>query len=530
MTVAGNYENARQELQEQLHAMKDQALRNRLGQFSTPPDLARDVVKLTLSLLPQEQTVRFLEPGFGTGPFYSALLQNVPKSQIGSATGYEIDAQYIEPNASLWGATGLCLHLADFTRAEPPESEADKYNLIVCNPPYVRHHHLSSPQKQELQAIVSHRLKFQMNGLSGLYTYFMVLSQAWMTKGGVGAWLVPSEFMDVNYGRKVKEFLTSRVTLHRIHRFDPNEVQFEDALVSSAVVFFTNAPPCEDHQVEFSFGGTLSAPKMSTFLPLDQLRKTPRWTHLPHLSVEHDEASGPGTLADLFTIKRGLATGCNSFFILSPEQVRTYGLPAEFLRPILPSPRDLESNELLADEDGEPLIPKRRYLLHCDLPEERIRTEYPALWLYLEGGMEKGIHERYLCRHREPWYCQENRPPAPLLCTYMGRPTAKSDSPFRFILNHSQATAANVYLMLYPRPKLAKFLQRTPELARAIWQALSSITSERLIGHGRTYGGGLHKLEPRELANISTDVILRALPEEITITLGSHRQLPLFTP
>ena len=140
--------------------------------------------------------------------------------------------------------------------------------------------------------------------------------------------------------------------------------------------------------------------------------------------------------------------------------------------------------------------------------------------------METEIHERYLCRHRKPWYCQENRPPAPLLCTYMGRPTAKSESPFRFILNPSQATAANVYLMLYPKPKLTECLRRAPELTRAIWQALSTITSECLIGHGRTYGGGLHKLEPRELANLPADVVLDVLPSGTRVR--SHHQLSLF--
>jgi hypothetical protein len=83
--------------------------------------------------------------------------------------------------------------------------------------------------------------------------------------------------------------------------------------------------------------------------------------------------------------------------------------------------------------------------------------------------------------------------------------------------------------MLYPRPRIAALLQQTPELTRAIWRALSSITSERLVGHGRTYGGGLHKLEPRELANISADVVLDALPEEASLR-SHHRQLPLFTP
>ncbi|MBP7051625.1 MAG: Eco57I restriction-modification methylase domain-containing protein [Phycisphaerae bacterium] len=526
MTEAERKEEARQELQAQLHARKDQAQRNKLGQFSTPAELASDIIRLALSWLPAEHPVRFLEPGFGTGPFYSALLRNAPRSQIEIATGYEIDADYIEPTTRLWGDTGLHLNLGDFTKAEPPARESAKYNVVVCNPPYVRHHHLSSVQKQQLHALVSERLRFQMNGLSGLYTYFMVLSQAWMAPGGIGAWLVPSEFMDVNYGRKVKEFLVGRVTLKRIHRFDPKEVQFDDALVSSAVVFFTNTPPPENHRAEFSFGGTLSKPKVSAFIALDELDNLPKWTHLPQPVGHRDKDVVVGTLADLFTIKRGLATGCNPFFILTLEQAKGHELPAMFLRPILPSPKQLETTEILSDSEGDPLIEKRRYLLSCDLPAELVREEYPTLWAYLQCGMRDGLHERYLCRHREPWYCQETRPPAPFLCTYMGRPTSRSPSPFRFILNHSQATATNVYLMLYPRQRLAALLQETPGLAQVVWRALCSITAEHLIGHGRTYGGGLHKLEPRELADASGDIVLRALPKGTR--LKSQRQLSLF--
>lgn len=519
-------EKIRQELLERLHEAKDQALRNKLGQFATPASLASDIVRHALSLLGPHRQIRFLEPGFGTGSFYSALLRSVSASRIEAATGYEIDPQYVEQSTRLWNGTGLQLHRVDFTKVEPSETEAGKYDLIACNPPYVRHHHLGVSQKQELQALVSQRLKFQMNGLSGLYTYFMVLSQPWMSKGGVGAWLVPSEFMDVNYGRKVKEFLVSRVTLNRIHRFDPNEVQFEDALVSSVVVFFTNALPEDDHQVEFSFGGVLDNPRISTLVGLDQLRSTPKWTRLAQSAGDRGPEDSSGILADLFSIKRGLATGCNSFFVLSPEQVQRHALPAQFLRPILPSPRDLADNEILGDANGEPRIAKRRYLLHCNLAEEQIRAEYDSLWRYLEQGREKGVHERYLCRHREPWYSQENRPPALFLCTYMGRPTARSESPFRFILNHSQATAANVYLMLYPKPRLVALLQDSPALSMAVWKALSSVTSESLIGHGRTYGGGLHKLEPKELANLPAGVILDALPSGIKVK--SQRQLSFF--
>ncbi|MBI3920926.1 MAG: Eco57I restriction-modification methylase domain-containing protein [Armatimonadetes bacterium] len=513
MTEHDQLERERQALQRDLDLAKTQADRNRLGQFATPSELAVEIVGFALSLLPEDSKIRFLEPGFGTGPFYSALLRLAPPTRIQTAAGYEIDAHYAGPAKRLWEPTDLRLLTTDFMKADPPTSETEKYNLAVCNPPYVRHHHLSAVQKRDMQAAVARSLNIQMNGLSGLYTYFMLLSQAWMSQEGVGAWLIPSEFMDVNYGRKVKDFLVDKVTLHRIHRFDPDDVQFWDALVSSAVVVFRNSPPSPRHEVEFTFGGSLEKPRTSGRIGLSDLRQVSKWTSLPQrlsrIASHHCDSS----LADFFYIKRGLATGCNSFFVLTPEQVERFNLPRVFLQPILPSPRELESNEVPADGEGEPQIANPRYLLSCSLPESHVKAEYPTLWRCLERGIEEGLPERYLCRHRQPWYSQETRPPAPFLCTYMGRPTRRSRCPFRFILNYSNATAPNVYLMIYPKPILAGWLRESPERKRVVWEALSVITAEMLMEEGRTYGGGLHKLEPKELGNVDAQRLVDILPE-----------------
>jgi hypothetical protein len=94
----------------------------------------------------------------------------------------------------------------------------------------------------------------------------------------------------------------------------------------------------------------------------------------------------------------------------------------------------------------------------------------------------------------------------------MGREGTKSGRLFRFILNHSQATAANVYLMLYPKLSLEKVLKCNPELVKVVWQALNTISAETLTGEGRVYGGGLHKLEPSELGNTPADKLLAVLP------------------
>lgn len=516
----------RLELQKHCDLSKTQAERNRLGQFGTPQVLASQLVRLACSFLPKDAKVRFLEPGFGTGPFYAALLDTVPLPDIESAVGYEIDPHYGEPARQLWAGTPLQLRLADFMTASPPKSDSEKFNLVVCNPPYVRHHHLGQSRKSDLQSVIGRYFDIRINGLTGLYAYFMIFSQTWMTPEGIGAWLVPSEFMDVNYGRAVKEFLLKRVTLQTIHRFDTNDVQFGDALVSSAVVLFRNAVPGPAHKVIFSSGGSLEAPDKRRSIGLGELERSAKWTSFPQLVHHARERLQERSLSSLFTIKRGLATGANNFFIITPSRAEELNLPKEFLIPILPGPRELAADEIEADAVGEPLIANRRYLLSCSLPADKVKSRYPRLWQYLETGLQAGIDKHYLCEHREPWYSQENRPPAPFLCTYMGRSTARSRTPFRFILNRSAATAANVYLMLYPRPQLADWLAQSPEHYSILWKALSAISSDALVGEGRLYGGGLHKLEPRELANVSADVLIRTVPALTQAT--AEKQLNLF--
>ncbi len=83
--------------------------------------------------------------------------------------------------------------------------------------------------------------------------------------------------------------------------------------------------------------------------------------------------------------------------------------------------------------------------------------------------------------------------------------------PFRFLLNRSAATAPNVYLMLYPRPSLSKLLKAKPSLNQAVWQALNQIPVAALVGEGRVYGGGLYKIEPKELGNAPAEGVVAVL-------------------
>jgi adenine-specific DNA-methyltransferase len=512
MGIAASHstEGRRQEHQTRLDSLKSAAERNKWGQFATPPELALSLARYAQGLT-GEGAISFLDPAIGTGSFYSAVTQAFPPHTIKAAMGVELDPLFAETAEELWGKGGLRIVRGDFTKQESP---AEPFNLVLTNPPYVRHHHLSGPQKNRLKTRLAESLNMEISGLAGLYCYFMLLCHDWMQEQGLAIWLIPSEFMDVNYGSTLRRYLSERVTLLHIHRFCPTDVQFTDALVSSAVVVFRKSPPAAEHRIRFSFAGSIDAPTSEAYIPLDTLRRSRKWTQFPATTTVSD--TGELTLGDIFTIKRGLATGSNSFFIMSEADAGSREIPRRFLKPILPGPRYITADIIEALADGAPAVSPRLYLLDCSEAEETIKTKWPRFYDYLKHGRAEEVHDAYLSSHRDPWYSQEQRPPAPFLCTYMGR-SRNGKHPFRFIWNRSQATAHNVYLMLYPKSRLQEALTNHPELASRVFEALQSITPAQLLSEGRVYGGGLHKVEPKELAQIPARAVLESIDGHIRI-------------
>lgn len=520
-------EARRQAIQSALDSSRSAAERNRLGQFATPYALAMEIARYVRSVVGNGlRTVRFADPAIGTGSFFSAALAVFGTERIEHAVGVELDPAFCEAARDLWAQAGLQVVQGDFTRIVSSPSCPPPPNLILTNPPYVRHHHLDRTEKQRLQSLAFRMAGVRVNGLAGLYVYFMLLATTWMEDGGYAAWLVPSEFMDVNYGIVLRQYLTHRVTLIRAHRFDPEDVQFGDALVSSVVIVLRKTPPPAGHAAQFSLGGSLHKPRTSDYIPLEKLRHARKWTVYPHhprndrpTSSHCDEVA----LGDLFRIQRGIATGNNSFFILERREAESRGFPKRYLRPILPSPRLLKTTVIEADQEGYPIIEPRLCVIDCDLPEAVLRARHPALWKYLETAEAEGIKESYLVGKRSPWYKQEQRDPAPFLCTYMGR-GADQKRPFRFIWNRSQAIATNLYLMLYPKNALAQMMREDPCSAAAVFSLLEALNAYELRGEGRVYGGGLYKIEPNELARISAAGFVKRWPE---LRWTIHRQRSL---
>lgn len=512
MPTLQDVEERRLSRQRALDELKNAEERNRWGQFATPPQLATQIAKDAWTRWRKRaEPVKFLDPAIGTGSFYSAFLATFPHHRIQPAAGIELDPNFVNAARTLWSETDLTVTQADFTELSPPP-EDNRFNLILTNPPYVRHHHLSQSQKPLLQQKVAERLNIKISGLAGLYCYFLLLSHDWLAQRGIAYWLIPSEFMTVNYGAALRRYLSTHVTLLQIHRFSPDDVQFADALVTSAIVVFQKSAPPNNHHALFTFGDGLSKPHNKQRIPIAELKSSERWANFSENGAPHTEtASTIHSLGQLFTAKRGLATGANNFFIIPRDQAEELGIPSQYTKPILPSPRHLQVSVIESLPDRYPDIPVPLSLIDCNLPEETIREEAPHFAAYLQSGKERHIHEGYLASRRTPWYSQERRPPAPFLCTYMGRTKRHDARPFRILWNKSQATAANVYLMLYPKRFLQHALDQDATLYKSLFEIFQTLKAEYYLKESRVYGGGLHKLEPKELARLSAKPFLSLL-------------------
>ena len=117
-------------------------------QFATPPALSLDMARYAWNKLKRRKgAFSFLDPAIGTGSFFGAFRQVFPVDRIEGASGIELDKPFAEAANAIWHSQGLRVIQGDFTRQKPEPS----YNVILTNPPSVRHHHLLAEEKVRLR-------------------------------------------------------------------------------------------------------------------------------------------------------------------------------------------------------------------------------------------------------------------------------------------------------------------------------------------------------------------------------------------
>lgn len=458
----------------------------------TPPELAHEMVRMALRCVDRSEPLHFGDPAIGRGRFFAELMAQAG-ARVDSAIGVDIDQRLAETASSLWSASGLEVFSEDFM-AIPLDSSR---SLIVANPPYLRSQDLpvvSAEWRTQIRASVG----IELSPRTDLYAYFILRAHDWMAPGATAVWLIPSEFRFTEYGRGLRQYLSTKVELLRVHSFDSQHSVFDDARTTSTVLVFKNKLPDSERHVIFSFGGTLEAPERERLYTTEQVAAMPRWPlapEQPEVPTASDRAEKPPILiGDLFLTRRGIATGANEVFVIDDARRQELGVPDHFVRPVLPRARHLLGPVIYARSDGSPDLPEHLWLLDIAGSIDLLKDRYPALHRYLTES-RRAIGHRLIIRRRAEFAKQEHRPLTPYLFGYMSR----GDTDLPFYLNLSNATYLNNYIGLYPR-----FDTRAADAMGLdgiqIVSLLRELTHEELLRHGRIYAEGLRKAEPRELA------------------------------
>ena len=446
--------------------------RRKLGQFFTPEQVAAFLCRWVL-----EHTDEVLDPAFGLGAFYQAARQVKPQARF---RGFEVDATILEHfQSSHRSDSALSLIQADYLTTWGATHQA-----IVCNPPYLRFQHFLN--REEVFATFQRRLGLRLSGYTNCASAFLLKSLSELAAGGRLAYLMPLEFLNTGYGTLVKEQLLQKGRLKALIRLEAEKEIFPDAITSLGIILVANDGQEEPvrfysvNKVAELPGVLASVPKRT--IPAAELSPAQKW--LRYFDDAPDHTAHPDLVpVSLYgSFSRGIATGANEFFVLSPSKARGLKLPSAVLSKCI-TRSALVQGSVFTAEDMERLEADDAEVLLLNVNGETSRPVRE----YLQHGEQQGFHKRYLTKMRRPWFKTEQRPPAPLLFGVFSR------NKFKVVRNLSGALNLTCFHGFYPN------LVGQEVVDQLFLYFQSQAARQILFQSMRRYGDGLDKFEPNDL-------------------------------
>jgi adenine-specific DNA-methyltransferase len=462
--------------------------RKKLGQFFTPMFVADFMTEWVV----RSAGNSILDPALGLGVFFRSIVKNYPdRVREFRFTGYEIDGKMVEVAKSVLSDIGVDVEILN--RDYLIEDWDRKYDGIVCNPPYLKFHNYGS--RDVLLEMFRVKLGVELSGFTNIYVLFMLKSILQLREGGRAAYIVPSEFLNSNYGRSVKEYIKKSGMLRFVIVVDFGINVFEDAVTTSSILLFANDEYSEEvefinvksfNELDLVRSYVLSYPvakgkgKVVKISELDEARK---W-RVYYQELNSNKYRNLVPLSKYARVSRGIATGSNEFFMFSESKRVKYGIRMEFLMPCL-ARASYARKHFFTNEDFVELkrADKPVYLLNAtDLSDDNLRE-------YISLGEREGVHKRYLTSHRMPWYLVENRLPAPILATVFNR------EGIRFVKNDAGVCNLTAFHCIYLNAgAVAKI-----DLLMAY--LVTDVAKKIFDDYRREYGRGLRKFEPGDLSD-----------------------------
>lgn len=469
--------------------------RKKYAQFFTPYILAE---VMTEWLVGNKDLHVVLEPAFGLGVFTRVLRKKIDNIQV---KGFEVDDKIFAEAKGLFG-DDVNLQHQDYMYND----WENKYDGIICNPPYFKFHDYDNkPIIREMET----RLSCKLNGFTNLYTLFLLKSIHQLKPGGRCAYIIPSEFLNSDYGTLVKLHLLKTKTLRHVIVFNSSECLFEDALTTSCIVLCENSEcsaPVDFVSVESFddpktivglFNGETCPGVIKNEYALSELDPDVKWkTYYQKSRTKKYRNLVP--FSSYAKVMRGIATGANDFFMFSKSKAEKFGIGERYLRPCICRCTDVKGS-VFTSSDFQRLKSEDKNVFILDA----VGADDKNVQDYLAMGVEEGIDERYLTSSRKPWFSLENRPPAPIWVSVFNR------TGLRFVRNLAGVSNLTTFHCVYPQSSL--YQQISGDLLYAYLQ--TNVAKEIFQENCREYGSGLQKFEPNDL-NKGLMLDLSLLPAE----------------
>lgn len=458
------------------------------GAFFTPTGIARFVADWAI----RDVSDRVLEPSTGEAVFLHQAAEVIAERggvvAPGQLLGIDIHEESVRQAGRALSERGISadLRVGDFFAQRP----GIPVNAVIGNPPYIRYQDFAGGLRARARE-AAFGAGVSLSALASSWAAFTVHASTFLAEGGRMGLVLPAELLSVNYAAPVRSYLLRSFDDVRLVLFEKRvfpDVQEEVVLLLADG--FRVRPRGTDHfeVVQVEDGDALSRGISSE--AWSSAGDGDKWTSALGLGDALGralESDSFGTLGQWGRLALGAVTGNNRFFALSPRRVERLGLTRADVSALCPpGSQHLRALDLTRAD-------LRRLGAH-DSPTFLFSPSAepsPAGWSYIAEGEAVGVDSAYKCRVRTPWWRVPSQPIADLFVTYMNA--------------SSVALCANSARTRHLNSVHGLFLGEAASDVEPVLVALAALNSVTALGseiRGRSYGGGVLKVEPREAVEL----------------------------
>jgi hypothetical protein len=474
------------------------SLKRTNGIYYTPAGIARAIARWAI----QHPHERILDPCYGGCAFLDAgrealqaLGADNPDSQL---WGVDVDPD-VQAHVNRFISCGAAREqfiTADFLTMRPEMMIGAPFEVVLANPPYVRHH-LLNPATAKLRADLAKEAGADISGRASHWAYFVVHLMTFIASGGRAAFVLPGSLLTADYADEVRHVLVQ--SFCKLTAILVEDRLFQDTQEATVLVFGEGrgGGPAEVRVGIATRGdvATLDAQHLPRLTqPLTAEQKAGRWlsavVNPTALAILRRLATDGHAieLGQVASISIGTVTGRNAFFIIRPSLRRELNLPENHVRPLVTHVAQLPGLRLTSTDIVRLVDANQQVLLITVSAGDRVPHRLKA---YFDGGEQAGISQGYKCRRRTPWYAVPVTSPPDAFLPYMG-----GHAP-RMVINDARVSCTNTILgVRWTTPINA---ESAKALALGSLSAVTQLSAELI---GRSYGGGVLKLEPSDAARL----------------------------